>query len=112
MKCVLDFWKLEQVLKECAISYLKDAVEAHGGLFSWVDENGDFRDDICAPVVAAFLDCGPTDMKIRSLTVEDGLISCMAEDNEFGQVEELTLSDIVSAGQIQFIIEAIPEPSK
>jgi hypothetical protein len=48
-------------------------------------------------------------MKIRSLSVEDGVITCEAEDNEFGQVSELAISEIVSAGQIQSLIEAIPE---
>ena len=110
MKCILDFWKIENTLKAAAYEYLKNAIKAHGGSFSWVDENGDFREDITAPVVAAFLDCGPTDMKIRSLAIEDDEITCMAEDNEYGQESELAISDIVSAGQIQFLIEAIPEP--
>lgn len=112
MKCVLDFWKIEETLKAAAYEYLKAAIEAHGGSFSWVDENGCFNKDICAPVVAANLDSGVCDMKIRSLTIEDNEIVCMAEDNEFGHVEELTISDIVSAGHIQFIIEYLPEPTK
>ena len=110
MKCIVDFWKIENALKDAAYECLKTTIEAHGGSFSWVDENGDFRTDICAPVVAANLDCGPTDMKIRSLTLDDGIIDCEAEDNEYGQVSDLAISDIVSAGQMQFLIEAIPEP--
>lgn len=109
MKCIVDFWKIENALKETAYDYLKTVIKAHGGKFSWVNENGDFRTDISAPIVAAFLDCGPTDMKIRSLSVEKGVITCEAEDNEFGQVSELEISEIVSAGQIQSLIEAIPE---
>ena len=108
MKCVLDFWKIEQALKEAAIEYLKNAIEAHGGSYSWVNEDG--KCDDAAPVVAAFLDQGPTDMKIRSLNIDGCLIECMAEDNEWGGVTELALSDIVYSGQIQFIIEALPEP--
>ena len=110
MKCVLDFWKIEETLKSAAYEYLKAAIEAHGGSFSWVNENGDFSEDICAPVVAVNLDSGPCDMKIRSLTIEDGEINCIAEDNEFGQVTELAISDIVSAAHIQFIINYLPEP--
>ena len=112
MKCILDFWKIEDVLKQAAYEYLKNAIEAHGGNFSWVDENGDFNEKIPAPVVAVNLDSGPCDMKIRTLSVDDGIIECEAEDNEFGQVSDLAISDIVSAGQIQFLIEAIPEPQK
>lgn len=110
MKCIVDFWKIENALKETAYDYLKTVIEAHGGKFSWVNENGDFRTDISAPIVAAFLDCGPTDMKIRFLSLNDGIIDCEAEDNEYGQVSDLAISDIVSAGQMQFLIEAIPEP--
>lgn len=110
MKCILDFWKIEDVLKQAAYEYLKNAIEAHGGFFSWVDENGEFDEEKPAPVVAVNLDSGPCDMKIRTLSVDDGIIECEAEDNEFGQVSDLAISDIVSAGQIQFLIEAIPEP--
>ena len=49
-------------------------------------------------------------MKIRFLSLNDGIIDCEAEDNEYGQVSDLAISDIVSAGQMQFLIEAIPEP--
>lgn len=112
MKCFVDFYKIEKVLMETAIEYLKGAIVAHGGSFSWIDENGDFRKDIETPVVAANLDCGPGDYKIRSLVLDKNWLSCEAEDNECGSVIGLDLTDIVSADHIQCIIEALPEPTK
>ncbi len=111
MKCVLDFYKIEETLKAAAIEYLKQALEAHGGFFSWLDDNEMFREDICAPVVACNLDSGPCDMKIRCLSVDGNDIDCIAEDDQFGGITELELSDIVSSSHIQSIIEYLPAPT-
>ena len=112
MKCFVDFYKIEEVMMGSAIEYLKGAIEAHGGSFSFIDENGDFRNDINTPVVAANLDLGPADYNIRSRVIDKGWLSCEAEDNDCGCIVGLNLTDIVSAYHIQCIIESLPEPTK
>ena len=106
---MIDFTRIEWALLEAAYEYLIVVVKKHGGYVSWVDEDGDFRGDIEIPIVAAYLDDGVADLRIRSITLQDGELIIYSETRDYYEKTRLVMDDFVSASQIQHIIEAIPE---
>lgn len=109
MKCT-NFFTTENELKMKALDELAMAVKAHGGAFSFTNEDGEIMDD--APIIVVQLDSGPADITITSV-INDGLgrvNSFVGEDN-WGNVFRIHdfLYEIPSAVQIQMVTEAIPD---
>ena len=72
MKCT-NFFTTENELKMKALDELAMAVKAHGGAFSFMNEDGEIMDD--APIIVVQLDSGPADITITSV-INDGIGTC------------------------------------
>ena len=111
MKCT-DFYKREEELKRIAIHELRNAVNAHGGKFQWVeDEDGNITDGSERPCVCVLFDSGPEDVTISEVSYDDengwrfiGETTKWSEDVSFTDP-----FDICSAFHIQTVTEMIPE---
>lgn len=108
MKCT-DAWLFERALRNHMVAELRQAIEAHGGSYSWYsEEEEEFVQD--PPIVMCNRDWGggPADVKVRRVWIDDsGYMSIEAEENEFGDEVDISLDDVV-AFHIAYIIEAIP----
>lgn len=110
MKCT-DFWEKQKDLKAIALEELKAAVKAHGGRYSWCDEDGDLLQDVEAPCVCVFFDSGPTDVIIKEV-IRDEKGWWFSGEGTDEYAPEITFDDpydICDAFSIQSITEKIPE---
>lgn len=112
MKCT-DAWVYERALRNHMVAELRQAIEAHGGSYSWYsEEDGEFIQD--PPIVMCNRDWGggPTDVKVRKVWIDkSGYMYIEAEENEFGYEVDISFDDIV-AFHIAYIIEQIPVTDK
>jgi len=111
MKCT-DSWQLGKQLRNGMMEELVKAVQAHGGSYSWYnEETEEFSDD--APVVMCnHRYAGPVDVKIRRIYIDKwGCLNIEAVDDENGGDIKISLDDI-APHHMSFIIEAIPVTSE
>lgn len=100
------YMELEHIERE----ELKRAVMAHGGEFRFFDENREELNGVDYPIIMAGNPdwSSNVDCVITRVAVVDGVLEIYGYDKEYGWDGEMTLDDI-ALGQIEFIIEAIPE---
>jgi hypothetical protein len=110
MKCT-DFWEKEKELKRTALCELAEAIKAHGGRYTWCDEDGDIPEGIEAPCVCVFMDYGPTDVIIKEIVHDEkGWWFSGETTDEYSS--EITFDepyDIADAYAIQTITQKVPE---
>ena len=104
-----DFYALVRDIKRKEQQELRQALEAHGGSYSWWNSNtGDWENEY--PIVAVNVDnmCPePMDIIIRSVFIVDGVFCFDAENKEYGHDVEVRASDFFP-GHLSFIIDYIP----
>lgn len=103
-----DSWFLAKQLREKMLEELKRAVQAHGGSYSWYnEETEEFSDD--APIVMCnHRYAGPVDVKIKSLSIDKwGYLNIDAATNEYEDDIEISFNDI-TPGHFSYIIENMP----
>ena len=111
MKCT-DFWEKQKELKRLALHELGMAVDAHGGRYSWCDENGEIPQEVEVPCVCVFLDSGPTDVNIKEVIHDEKGLWISGESVDDYCPIDVTIDDpydICDAYSIQSITEKIPE---
>lgn len=111
MKCT-DFWEKQKELKRMALLELGMAVDAHGGRYSWCDENGDIPQGVEVPCVCVFLDSGPTDVNIKEVIHDEKGFWISGESVNEWCPTDVTIDDpydICDAYSIQSITEKITE---
>lgn len=110
-----DTWHVIQDIKRREKDELVRAIKAHGGSYSWYDDEKDewLDDEERGPMVVAYTSYSttgkPTDVVIRSVWLDkNGMLMIDAEESEYGNVVDVEWSDIF-VGRIPYITEAIPE---
>lgn len=114
MKCT-DFWERQKELKRFALRELQMAVEAHGGRYSWCDEEGEIPQDVEVPCICVFLDQGPTDVNIKEVVHDEKGWWISGESVDDYCPMDVTIDDpydICDAHSIQSITEKIPETNE
>lgn len=106
-----DFYNKLEEIKRQEQRELKEALKAHGGSYSWCNEESGVLEDTfpCIAVNLNAIDPTPTDIAVRSVYLNHVDYLCFeGEDNCCGDIIEFC-SDDVFAGHIAYIIEMIPE---
>ena len=110
-----DFSQLIHAIKKREYDELYRAVEAHGGIFAWWDEETEsFKEDIEHPIIAVNAEGlypNPVDVEVRSVEIYKGTLCIEGEDKEYGNRMEFEPSDAF-AGHLSFIIDLIPETAE
>lgn len=106
-----DFRSLVQDIKRKEQQELCRALEAHGGSYSWwnTEEEGFVEDE--HPIIAVNVNGmfpNPTDIEIRSVSVDNGHLIFVGEDKESGELVDFQAWDVF-AGHLGFIIDLIPD---
>lgn len=115
MKCT-DFYKKHRELDALARQELIAAVEAHGGEYVFIDaeaDDEDWREKACgeAPVIMGSYKHADTytDHYVSRVKVTDGYLEIYGFSSEYGDPSDEDVIEMVATGQIQWIIELIPE---
>ena len=106
-----DFYNKVKEIKRQEQRELKEALKAHGGRYSWYNEDyEEFVEEYpCIAVNANTAFPNPTDIDIRAVSVDkDGKLWFEGEDKEWGN-EVNFCADDVFAGHLGYIIDLIPE---
>ena len=101
-----DFFELEKRINQMEYDELYKAVEAHGGRYSW-EENED--DD--PPIIAVNVDSccpNPDDIIVTEVFIEDGHLEIRGVDKTHENEVEFSTSDVF-AGHLSAIIGYIPD---
>lgn len=113
MKCT-DMWHVLQDIKRREKDELVEAIKAHGGSYSWYDEDNEcwLNEDEQGPIVASYApawsDEHPKDIAIRSVSLDkNGMLLIDGEEVQWGTYHDIEWSDIF-VGHISYITEAIP----
>lgn len=105
-----DFYEMLRDIKRKEQAELRAALEAHGGIYAWWNDDEGWIDDTDGyPMIAVNLNhiCpGPVDAIIRSVSIVDGRLCFDAVDHD-DNVLEFTADDVF-AGHLSFIIDYIP----
>jgi len=91
-----NFYEHFQKIRAHIYKELEAALIAHGGSYSWEDEDG-YPDISNCPIVAANPDNAmpnPLDVDIIKLELDGGVIEVTAIEKEYGDEVELSLDDI------------------
>lgn len=102
-------WEI-QAMKRHEVAELKLAIKAHGGSYSWWDEENGFQDDEDHPIIAVNVTGmfpNPTDVEIRRVEIVNDTLMLVGEDKETGCSVDFTADDIF-VGHIGYIIDLIP----
>lgn len=100
-----DFYDKLQAIQKREIAELKEAVKAHGGSFSWED------DDLEAPIVAINPDNispKPMDVEVFLVSLNNDKLRICGTDNENGYEIEFSPEEVFP-GHLSNIIDYIPE---
>ena len=106
-----DFYCKVKEIKRQEQRELKEALKAHGGSYSWYNEDiQEFeREYPCVAVNLNGINPNPMDVDIRSISIDKHDDLCFkGEDKEWGNEVRFSADDIF-AGHIAYIIELIPE---
>ena len=106
-----DFYNKVEEIKRQEQRELKEALKAHGGSYSWCNEESGVLEDTypCIAVNLNATDPTPTDIAVRSVCLNHADYLCFeGEDNFCGEIIEFCADDVF-AGHIAYIIEMIPE---
>lgn len=113
MKCTDTYYALQDIKRQ-EKDELVAAIKAHGGSYSWYDDEKDewLDDEERGPMVAAYTLSNmcdrPSDITVRSVWLnKNGMLRIDAEESEYGNVVDVQWSDIF-VGHISYITEAIP----
>lgn len=105
-----DFYNIIQDIKHKEQQELKKALEAHGGSYSWWDEDKEGFIDGEYPIIAANI-CGclpgPIDLEVMKVYVENNYLTIIGQNKETGETIEIDPYDAF-AGHISYVIELIP----
>ena len=106
-----DFRSLVHDIKRKEQQELCRALEAHGGSYSWwnTEKEGFVEDE--HPIIAVNVNSmfpNPTDVEIRSVSVNNGFLTFVGEDKESGELVDFQAGDVF-AGHLGFIIDLIPD---
>lgn len=106
-----DFRSLVHDIKRKEQQELCRALEAHGGSYSWwnAEEEGFVEDE--HPIIAVNVNSmfpNPTDIEIRSVSVDNGHLIFVGEDKESGELVDFQAGDVF-AGHLGYIIDLIPD---
>lgn len=106
-----DFYNKLEEIKRQEQRELIEALKAHGGSYSWCNEESGMLEDTypCIAVNLNATDPNPTDIVVRSVYLNHVDYLCFeGEDNCCGDIIEFCADDIF-AGHIAYIIELIQE---
>lgn len=107
-----DFYALVRDIKRKEQQELCRALEAHGGSYSWWNaEKECFKEDEEYPIIAVNVNGifpNPTDVEIRSVSVDRGFLTFVGEDKENGDLVDFQAWDVF-AGHLGYIIDLIPD---
>ena len=106
-----DFYNKVEEIKRQEQRELIEALKAHGGSYSWYNEDiQEFESEYpCVAVNLNAINPNPTDVDIRSISINKHDDLCFkGEDKEWGN-EVRFCADDVFAGHIAYIIDLIPE---
>lgn len=108
MKCT-DMYEFAKQIRNHSLSELELAIKAHGGSYSWYDEeNEEFQDDY--PIVMCnHRYAGPVDVNVKKIWIDEyGSLNIEAVTNEFYDDIDIDFGDI-APHHINYIIDHIPE---
>ncbi len=106
-----DFRSLVHDIKRKEQQELCRALEAHGGNYSWWDTKEECFVEDEHPIIAVNVNSmfpNPTDVEIRSVSVNNGFLTFVGEDKESGELVSFQPGDVF-AGHLSHIIDLIPE---
>lgn len=105
-----DFYAQQQLLKAQEVMELCAAIEAHGGKVTFTTEKEGKPSYVDAPVIMFNLDnIGPADITIKEVSVVNGRLHIIGYEAAAGEDEkEYFLGDVLP-GQLQYVIDQIPE---
>lgn len=106
-----DFYNQIEAIKRKEQRELIEALKAHGGSYSWYNEDiQEFESEYpCVAVNLNGINPNPMDVDIRSISINKYDDLCFkGEDKEWGN-EVRFFADDVFAGHIAYIIDMIPE---
>lgn len=101
-----DFYKLTQEIKLQEQCELKAAIKSIGGRYEW----DIYDDNIQHPIIAVNVDGAypnPTDVKICSAQIINGVLELKGVDKESGEGIEFEPNDVF-AGHLSYIIDCLP----
>lgn len=84
------------------------ALKAHGGEFTWIDDDNDEEQLYDPPIIMVNMNDGPMDVVIHKAWLnEDECLELSAFDNEWGYKKDIELEDI-APGHLAFLISHMP----
>lgn len=105
-----DFYNIVQDIKRKEQQELKEALKAHGGSYSWWDEDKeDFIDEEYPIIAVNICGCfpGPIDLEVMKVCIENNYLTIIGQDREVSEIIEIDPYDVFT-GHISYIIELIP----
>ena len=106
-----NFYAMCDKIRKMEARELHLALEAHGGVFVWIDDENDEEELYDPPIILVNLNDGPMDVVIHKVWLHDGCIELSAFDNEWGNQVDIELEDIVP-GHLAYLIEYMPVTDK
>lgn len=106
-----DFRSLVHDIKRKEQQELCRALEAHGGSYSWWNSEEDCFVEDDHPIIAVNVNgmfSNPTDVEIRSVSIDNGHLIFVGEDKESGELVDFQAWDVFT-GHLSYIIDLIPE---
>lgn len=106
-----DFCSLVHDIKCKEQQELCRALEAHGGSYSWWNTEEECFVEDEHPIIAVNVDSmfpNPIDVKIRSVSIDNGHLILIGEDKESGELVDFQAWDVF-AGHLGYIIGLIPD---
>lgn len=105
-----DFYSKVEEIKRQEQRELIEALKAHGGSYSWYnEETKEFADEY--PCIAVNVDGtfpNPTDVIIHSVSIYNNSLHFVGTDKDYGNSVDFEADDVF-AGHLSYIIDLIPE---
>lgn len=102
-----DFHAMCDEIRKQEARELKLALKAHGGSFTWIDDDNDEEELFYPPIIMVNLNDGPMDVVIHKAWLNDDCLELSAFDNEWGNQKDIELEDI-APGHLAYLIEHMP----
>lgn len=101
-----DFYSLYQEIQKREYAELAEAVKAHGGSFSFIDELDE--DDLPVVMASRYEDDGYSDYIVTEVKLGSKYINIFGY-KKYGYEEDTDVLEFVANGHLEYIIDAIPE---
>lgn len=106
-----NFYAMCDKIRKQEARELHSALNAHGGEFTWIDDDNDEEQLYNPPIIMANLNSGPTDIVIHKAWLDDDCIELLGFDNELDEQIEFELEDI-APGHLAYLIGHMPITDK